>query len=800
MSDTDSTVLLTTNLTTKEVTLGDGAWVPPVFLFGSQLTLAFRIVEQRGATVIEPPYDIATTFAAVGSIDRPPTSRHFSLQIGEGASTADNTTEPIQYNATPEQVAEAINALADVVEAYGEAAVEEENGSWVIVFGDGALEVPMQLRKNKLRPVSLLEVTALEIAGEWEHELRLMQAPVAIGSVGERVLPPAPEVTRVDAGGSGGDGSNPHPEVQELYVPTAYRGSYYLEHSTGARTAPIAQGATTDEIEAALVVILGTGNVKVTAVDDTHARIAFIGDLNGIAWDVLEVTPVGFPAGDLTLTLTFDRAELLKRLRTDTTAEQPLLVLPLHVRMWVTDEDDNETPRDLLLQNIAFRRPLIWPALETVPGIDYVHPLSPRDYKAFSRDTVIEGHKWYPEVLGDGVLEQFDLTHGLATEAVVVFVRENISNGYQLVNGTDYRVRITNADSVRVISLVGAPAEDGWAALVLSAQVATAFVNGLTVTEGQVTDLDDDLDDLRARLTVVEAQAATTPLGVVSDTTASDPIRIEIPNKEDAYPVVGGRIERVGGIINLDTLPRPGWLLPAIHDAAVTSVTTLAGMPSIAAAAGNVYSNDTGAAITLDGGGGWRASSVAVGGFFGGDGRLLYPLTHALDPTGTSSYFARGFERLLFAFVLPSEVMRASTMLALQCKLATQIFKQTSDLQYLAVIEHGTTTATASPGTPAVNLAAVTWEPVPLLTTRLVFADNKTTWPLGVEVIRHSNGDMAANQIKYGKRYAAGSVPVVGDLAIRGRLINADTENAVTDAVGIPFWQLSEALATITNQ
>lgn len=795
-TSTDSTILLTTNLTTKEVTLGDGAWTPPVFTFGSQLTLAFRIVETAGATVIEPDLNITSTFAAVGSVDLPPKSRHFSLQIGEGASTVDNTTGPINYNASPVAVASAINALPAVVTAYGEAVVEDENGSWCVVFGEGTEKVPIQIRKNKLRPVSLLEVTATQTAGEWTHELRLMQAPVAACSIAERVLPPPPTITNVQHGGSGGDGSNPFPEVQELYVPPTFRGSYYLQRpETEARTGPIAQGATAEELKAALVKILGAGNVEVTAIDDTHARISFVGDLLGIDWLDLVATPMAPPPGPLTLTLTFDRAELLKRLRTDTTPSQPLLALPLHVRIFVTDEDDVTTPRDLLLQNIVFQRPVIWPALETVPSIDYARPLSPKDYVPFSVDTLIEGHKWNRTVRGNGTLEEFDWSHGLATEDVVVFVRENVAGGLQLANRIDFEVHVTNSASVRVTSLIGAPPTNGWAIYALSAQVAATFVNGLHITEGQVDGLVDDLTDALARIAAVEAQAATSTMGFTSTATAAAPVKIVIADKEDAFPVVGGKIVKSSGKVNLDALPRAGWLLPAIHDATVTSVGSLAAMPSIEAAGGNVYSNDTGAAITLDGGGGFRASSVAVGGFFGGDGRGLYALSRE---GSSSSFFPRAMEKTLFFELWPAAALRNGSLLALQWLQMVRLINATCAGQYLLVVEHGTVPSQSSPATTALNVSDIVWNATPLLSQQILLGEDEITWPYGIEVIHKANGDIAANQVAFSKAVAAGSTPAAGNLALRGRLKNFDTENGAVDATGIVLTRFSEALGSIS--
>ena len=153
-------------------------------------------------------------------------------------------------------------------------------------------------------------------------------------------------------------------------------------------------------------------------------------------------------------------------------------------------------------------RPLLWPDLATLPVTDYLRPPSPKDYVPFSTSTVITGQQYFPAVLGDGAATAFVIDHGLATEAVYVFVRENVDGGRQLVDGTDFAVHITNANSVTVTALTGAPALHAWAAIVMSAQTVAAFAAGLTVTVGQVTGLQTQLDAIGTQVATVLALLA----------------------------------------------------------------------------------------------------------------------------------------------------------------------------------------------------------------------------------------------------------------------------------------------------
>lgn len=779
------TTLLLANVITGDVTLNGSAWAPRAQVFGEGMTLAIRARGFSGAKEVDLDLDIRATKVSFGDVDARPESGTFKLQMGTGASTVNNTTGVLTYNCTAAQMQAAINAVAAVVTAYGAATVSYADDSFFIVFANATEQVPMQLRVNELAPVTLPETNAVPLDSQWVHELRLVRAQLTFCSTAEAVLPPPPVITGVLDGGSAG--GTPYPEKQALTIPPAFRGGFYIQTAQGPTKGLTIQD-TSDTIQAALEAVLGKGNITVTDAADFTANIEFVGDLIGLDQDLLTVVPTNPPPGDLTLTLDFNLWGLLRRLRAEAVVTEAL-----EVTVYVGDA---MTEMVLVRQDISVVRRLNRPELETVPNVDWLRPASAQNYSSFSRTTVITGQQFVPFLKGNGVDTVFNLTDGLATGVKYVFVREDADGGRQLVQGVDFSVTGLHSNTVTVTALLGAPATNAWLITVMSAQTVAAFADGLTVTMDQVTGLNAALAAVTTRVTALEEQAATAPLGLPATTVGAGPVTIEIPDKQDAYPVVGGKLTRTGGVIDLTALPRAGWLLPAIHDASVTAITDLDDLPTIEDAVGNVYSNGTDAAIEMDGGGGFRASLVPIGGFFGGDGRGLYPLSRQ---GSTTSYFPRDFERTLFEFILPGELMRAGAMLALGFKLATLLAQATSGLQCVLVVEHGTTTQATTPSAPAPNLLAVTWNATPLLTARLVLGDDKITYPFGAQVIRKANGDMAANQIKYGLSTAAGSTPAVGDLALRGRLLNADPEDGAVDATGTVFWALTEATAEVSS-
>jgi hypothetical protein len=365
-----------------------------------------------------------------------------------------------------------------------------------------------------------------------------------------------------------------------------------------------------------------------------------------------------------------------------------------------------------------------------------------------------------------------------------------------------------------------------------------------------------------AAIDALEAQAATSPLGIAESSAPS--VEIDLGALRLFYPGTGV----------VTDASRPAALLPAIHDATITAISALP-LPAASAAAGNVYRNDTAAAILVPGGLGSRSSYLAIGEYAGSDGRRFYPLSgtyveagaftaaasdtctrnaHGLAdgtrvrvsttgelPGGLSalrdyfirdsatntfklaltaggsavditsigsgthtlavartSFHPRDFEKTLWFIEINEAMLRAGTTLRADFKLAAQILQATGRAYYDVVIEHGLALAQSTPATTAGNLESIAWQPTPLLTRRIILGETKVTHGFGAEVIRAANGDLSANKIIYGFKSAADDIPVSANVALRARIVNFDTENNDSNAKAIVSIATSEGVATVT--
>lgn len=783
-------VELNYNRTTGAVTQSGTEWTPPFIVFGESLELAWRFTEQN-AGLETPLYPNVTHLRSdAGEVDARPEQGTWCLQIGAGPATAANTTEPVSYDATAEELQAAIAAKGDVVTAYGAPAVTKTDGSWLIVFGTGSVEVPLQVRRNRCFPVALLRVGAAQVDGAWEHELRLVQGPLAFADTYATVLPPQPVVSVVQNGSTEGDLTTN--TIQSLTLPQAFRGTFQLTTATGKKTAGLSVNDTMDVLATAIGNLYGAENVSVTLAADYLLHVEFIADLEGVAVEAMTASPLDTPPGAPTMTLLFDRHELNARLR-----RAAVVTVPFEVVATV-EEEEVERTWVLLRKTITILRPLIFPELALVPAVDFLRPPSPIDYRLFDPSTVITGQQYYPEVVGDGEATQFVLDHGLDTTVVRVWVTENLANGLQLVEGTDYRVRIIDANSVRVTSLVGAPAADGWLVVVMSAQTVAAFAAGLTIEIDQVNGLEAELDALKARLTTVESYVPTRPL-VLTDLSAVA-MEIAVPERYIIFPDA-----RVPAEVNLKALvtgdsgeiaklPRGGGFLPAIADSSLTEFDDgVLPTPS----AGQGYKNTGSSAVLLPGGLGRKSSYLPPGAVAGYDGRVWFNVTRGA--AGVPWYFPTDYEKLLVPEItLDEDLWQATQRLRLVFNLSLALFKtNAAQVQWTLVIEHGVDTSATSPSPAVPNLDTVTWHATPLLTQRLLVTELIQTRRFGCEIVRASNDEISATKLIQNRWSIADSAPASPQFLLRARLIRFDTRNADTDGRGFAFAAITKAEAAI---
>jgi hypothetical protein len=774
--------LVSVNLTTR--TAKD--WVPPVLTFGESLTLALRLYKNSAGSEIEAGLTINSLKASIGIVDARPRGGQCALKIGTDPQSSTNTTAALEFNVAASKLKERINAV-DAAAAYGAARVVWSDGSWLIFFGDQTEQVPMTVVDNGMWPVSIGRVTAWQASGKWVHELRFTQAPVAFTSSHDIVLPPSPEVTRIQAGGT--DGTEEWNEIQQLYVPAEFRGAYTLKRGF-TKTTLLSREDGIDTIQEAMQA-LGADCWKVTLPVSDKPTIEFIGDYAGQSQELLVTTVEQAPPGDLAFTLVLDRAELAAALRRAGEA----VTLPLEIRVIGTDENGFTGEQLALTLDVMIQPPLIWPDMEEVPLLDLLRPYSPKTYVPYGAGNELVGQKYYRAVVGDGVLEEFVIATGLNSETVYVFGRENISGGRQLIDGTDFSVTIDDDNQVTVTALTGAPAEDAWVFVIFSAQTLAQWAADLTVTVPQVVagggypSLPSYMDSTSVRLEALEAILPS--IGAPATSSQDSGVVIELPDTKEVLfsKKTAEELKSAWDADGLDAtkIGRATMIFPAVHDASLTSYAA-GDLPALAV--GSVWTNDT--AGVLDMGRGIYGGKVAVGGFFASDGRARYAVTR---DGATNSYYPTGFHRELWRIFVNEKMLRINRTLDVQFGIALQLANATSNAQWILVIEKGTAPSQSTPSVTGTNLENVVWDTTAILSQRLIITGNRQTHSFGARIKRELVSlvdtiklDTMLYGVWEGNDAAA---PATANFALRARLINFDTENALaTDAKGSVVYEI----------
>ena len=768
-------------------TLGGAAFAWPKIVQGDDLTLGLRLSQKIGNEAVEVQRVCRQLRASIGRVDARPEDGTFKLKVGEGAEQAGiNATDALAWNVTADALRNAINALAGIA-ALGTATVELRDGSYLIRFANASQPVSLTLADNALWPVSFGRVRASQFDGQWVHELRFIQAPVASTSMHDRVVPPAPGISRIQDGGfTTGAQWN---EVQRLLVPASFRGTYQLRRGY-AKSALLSVEDGPEQIAEALKGIADEdGEFVVTNPAPHTAHIEFAGSMKGTAQPLLEVRVFDAPEGDLTFTLPLDTAELSALLRRAKNGEEKL---PFEIEAVFEDENDEDILHTvtLLRTEVTMQSELQWEGLTTQANIDWLRPPLPRDYVPFTRDQVITGSQHYVTTLGDGTANAFTVDHNLNTEAVHVTLRHNEEDGPVLVHGLDYALVIHSANSLTVAVSAPVPAPGALAIVVTSAGPVSAF-QAHTHTMAQIIGLEALLDGFGADIAELKNLIPTGAL--LAEKAKEGPIaEWTLPHLFEVYPtrmaVTLGDKEDAGlSDIDLTKLPRAQGLLAAVHDAQVENLPLPVPTPA-ASHVGRVFANASPNNVLLPGGLGRRSVNLKPGQFAACDGRVWYRVEHISSET---SFYPSDFSRELFLFSVNDRQLRLKKALEVQFGIELAVLKSTTKAQWSVVIEWGGFTKDDAPAPTGANLANIVWYPVPLLEQRIVVTPTSCVHVFGARITRQMqtvNGasvdTITAVQMLYGAEAAASSAPATPNFALRGRLIRFDTENSESDPRG----------------
>jgi hypothetical protein len=402
------------NLTTRRLTttLGGSAISFPAFVQGDKVRIGLRFAESLEGSPIEVQKIVTHIRASIGFVDARPTHGFFVMTV-DGQDTA-----PIPHDATAGTVQTALAAIG-----LDEAVVGKQDGSWII--STGLQEIALSGYSaggllSELRPVSFVRVRSTLVAGQYRHEVRLVQAPLASTASFDLIVPPAPTVSEVQAGGA--SATTLWPEIQALKIQPTFKGTYQLRRGF-KKTRELSVDDGPDEIQDALTVLADDdGSFSVSNPATNIAHITFNGSMAGIDQELIEVAVFSAPPGDPTIILDLNTAEIAAALRGAAEIKPDL-----EIEVAIQDENDPAKTYTLtpFRAPITLIRELNWEGLETAANIDWLRPPYGRTYVPFTPDQIITGSQHYVAPIGDGVNSTFIVSHNLGTRDLHVTVRRN---------------------------------------------------------------------------------------------------------------------------------------------------------------------------------------------------------------------------------------------------------------------------------------------------------------------------------------------------------------------------------------
>jgi hypothetical protein len=781
--------LLFANLTTRQLTqtLSGGAFSFPSLVAGETLGLSLRFSQAvGGSSPVEVFPKIRGIRASLGAIDARPARGSFAIKYGSGAISSSNTTAALPYNSTAAQIKTALNALSA---GPGDFDVLADNDSYLIRRLGGE-QVSLTVVRNSLSPTSFGRVFAYQVDGEWIHDLRLIQAPLASTASFQRVLPGAPVVTTVQEGYASPDNVVFYPEVQKLSLPNDFRGTYQFRFGQFYRTSllDIADGPA--EIQAALNAMFaqfGAGRtVTVTNPTNGEALITFDGpEFVGVDQDQLEVVVPAAPAGDPTVEMDLDTGELYAALR----ATPDLEAVPFEIELDVLDQTatgDNDLGAPYttvkLTSAVDIRRPVIFSGVETTQNIDWLRKPSPKDYVPFSPSQIITGTQSYTATFGNGTNTTYSFPHNLGTAALHLTVRENGGSNLRIADNA-YAAAFPSANEA-VLTFGTAVASNALAVTITTAGPASVFQTH-THTINQITGLQAILEELGQRLETVEEQLGVTGSGGTVSTLSST---LSLTPVADIYPPAKLRGTKESPRISLPPLPRAVYF-----GTAALNLGTATELPEASTVSGRVYNlPDSEVYMPARSPRRGRIISSADAPFVFSDGYEWYPAER--KATGSNVFYPVEMNRTLWELAITPEMLAPGRNLKVNWSVLLAMLAERPELRgvYTLRVRKGTLTGETNFGT-ANNVESVAWDQSggveqPLFEQRISLTRSAVVHPFDIEIARSTEGALTAKRTVYGKS-ASAAAPQNTQFILRAELTRFDLEN-YTNTMGRPVGQV----------
>jgi hypothetical protein len=752
------------NLTTRRLTttLGGSAISFPAFVQGDKVRIGLRFAESLEGSPIEVQKIVTQIRASIGFVDARPTSGFFVLTV-DGQDTG-----PISHDATAGTLQAALAAVG-----LDETVVSKQDGSWIISTGEQEISLSGHSTEgllSELRPVSFVRVRSTQVAGQFRHEVRLVQAPLASTASFETIVPPAPTVSEVQAGGS--SATTLWPEIQALKILPTFKGTYQIRRGF-KKTRELSVDDGPEEIQDALSSLADDeGSFSVSNPATNIAHITFNGSMAGIDQELLEVAVFAAPPGDPTIILDLNTAEIAAALRG--AAE---LKPDLEIEVAIQDENDPAKIHTLtpFRAPITLIRELNWEGLETAANIDWLRPPYGRTYIPFTPDQIITGSQHYVAPIGDGVNSDFTISHNLGTRDLHVTVRQN---GGSRAIVEPLAVTLDGVDDLS-ITFAAPPALNGYVITISTAGPVSAFqAHGHTIA--QIEGLQLILDDLGERVEGLETFIPTSPPGVSAESQTVI-AAWELPELFEVFPTRQKVEAKDVPSIKPADLPRVGGLLPAVHvdPLAFTEVSALPTIPQT----GVIYQyTDTAAPLVIPGYLGRRSTKLNAPGFFAWDGRGFYQVEQVI--AGEKVFYPSDFSRELFRIHINGKQLRLGKRLSLDFSFVAAVFNSNTSVHWGVAIDIGL--PSGNPANPS-NIADVTFLP-PSLDHSFMLTSVPSSHGFGLRIVRKLVDFVdtcVVDRVIYGATEATETTLTTANFILRGRLVRFDTDDHQTDPRGL---------------
>ena len=395
-----------------------------------------------GSIYREVPLLATTIKLWIGGIDLAPEGGTWTAQVGV------NATAEMPSDVSRDNLSTALNALASVIAAGGIDVFERDDtpkaaNFYLVKWRTSGAKPAITFGVNKLVPKSRIEFFQGEAPDDLGTTLiELYQYPPVFQDQFFRPTPAAPAITRLRAG------SGVQSEVQRLTLPAASSAIYAITHASVV-SKPLAATASAANVAAALNALFTDGKERFLTTLSRRGviDIAFTGDLANAAQELLTVQVIENPSAQYAFAqVSFKGIRLRSAMRGLKTFNA---VLELEITNGETD----------------FKTPLQVPAVihaDAIPDVaalasddpTFLEPM-PANTPAHDPSQVFHGSRSYDQTIGDGVSDNFTITHDLNSLQVHVRVAENTGGGKSFVQPARYRVDRLNVNQVKITFLDG---------------------------------------------------------------------------------------------------------------------------------------------------------------------------------------------------------------------------------------------------------------------------------------------------------------------------------------------------------